>query len=232
MDAAGGDAIAAFDTYEEFLDSQVAPVDMYYLEDEELARQLVELGYRGSGEVIKREDFEARKLAAEQIRAAQRRAPKPLASKQFQSQIADSHFLLALSEREEANRNGRMTTIIFLRATNSKGQEVSGYIDLASRLQTDDFDLYFSRKRKLKPRPTDLSFYNWGTQTSRSNSTENYQVIYDQGPGLLFKNKKDRKIVNVDPELDTPGDNSTRCVLKTDEYLQVVFYDHVTRTKT
>ena len=33
-------------------------------QDEELARQLVELGYRGSGEVLKREDFEARKLAA------------------------------------------------------------------------------------------------------------------------------------------------------------------------
>lgn len=33
--------------------------------DEELARQLVELGYRGSGEVLKREEFEARKLAAE-----------------------------------------------------------------------------------------------------------------------------------------------------------------------
>jgi hypothetical protein len=30
-----------------------------------LARQLVELGYRGSGEVLKREEFEARKLAAE-----------------------------------------------------------------------------------------------------------------------------------------------------------------------
>jgi hypothetical protein len=30
-----------------------------------LARQLVELGYRGSGEVLKREEFESRKLAAE-----------------------------------------------------------------------------------------------------------------------------------------------------------------------
>ena len=29
-------------------------------QDEELARQLVELGYRGSGEVLKRDEFEAR----------------------------------------------------------------------------------------------------------------------------------------------------------------------------
>ena len=34
------------------------------MEDEELARQLVELGYRGSGEVLKREEFEAKKQAA------------------------------------------------------------------------------------------------------------------------------------------------------------------------
>lgn len=36
-----------------------------FYKDEELARQLVELGYRGSGEVLKREEFEARKAAAE-----------------------------------------------------------------------------------------------------------------------------------------------------------------------
>ena len=41
-----------FTTYEDFLDSQISSTDLYYLEDEELARQLVELGYRGTGEVI------------------------------------------------------------------------------------------------------------------------------------------------------------------------------------
>ena len=41
---------------------------MYFSQDQELARQLVELGYRGSGEVLKREEFEARKAAAEASR--------------------------------------------------------------------------------------------------------------------------------------------------------------------
>ncbi|PIO34981.1 hypothetical protein AB205_0103300 [Aquarana catesbeiana] len=41
-------------------------------QDEELARQLVELGYRGSGEVLKREEFEARKAVAEASRLSQR----------------------------------------------------------------------------------------------------------------------------------------------------------------
>ena len=34
---------------------------MYYLEDEDQARQLVELGYRGSGDTLSREEFEAQK---------------------------------------------------------------------------------------------------------------------------------------------------------------------------
>ena len=53
--------LGKYQTYEDYLDDQVRPEDMYYLEDEELARQLVELGYRGNGETLKREEFEARK---------------------------------------------------------------------------------------------------------------------------------------------------------------------------
>lgn len=33
---------------------QVTETDMYYLQDEDLARQLVELGYRGSGDTLQR----------------------------------------------------------------------------------------------------------------------------------------------------------------------------------
>ena len=70
-DFAGGDSIVnEYDTYEDYLDSQITQTDIFYLEDEDLCRQLVELGYRGSGETLKREEFLARKKAAEQ---AQRR---------------------------------------------------------------------------------------------------------------------------------------------------------------
>jgi hypothetical protein len=41
----------------------------------------------------------------------------------------------ALAQREEAVRNGKLTTIVFIRERNSKGQEVSGYIDFAFRLK-------------------------------------------------------------------------------------------------
>ena len=56
------------------------------------------------------------------------------------------------------------------------------------------------------------------------------QVIAENEKGLLFKNKRDRKVINVDPKA-VPGDNSTRTELQTDEYIQAVIYDHVTRRR-
>merc|ERR1711865_1359232 len=67
VDALGGaDSLEQYATYEDYLDSQISETDMYYLEDEDLARQLVELGYRGTGETLKRNEFEARKKAENQ----------------------------------------------------------------------------------------------------------------------------------------------------------------------
>lgn len=180
---------------------------------------LQELGYRGSGETLKREEFEARKRAAEQARMDKlRAAPKALAS--ASKDLSGFPFLASLAEREEMVRNGKLTTIIFIRDKNHKGQEVSGYIDYAHRLKTENFEPYFERKHKLMPKPSDLSFYNWETQTSTSNATQNFQVIADNEAGLLFKNKRDRKVINVDPK-SRPGDNSRRIELQTHEYIQV-----------
>ncbi|EFJ44055.1 hypothetical protein VOLCADRAFT_82997 [Volvox carteri f. nagariensis] len=219
-----------FATYEDYLDSQINSTDVYYLEDVELARQLVELGIRGNGEVIRREEFEQRKEASEQARQARlNKKPKKLASQG--KHVEEYPLLQALKDREEAVRNGKLTTIIFIRDKNSKGQEVSGYIDYGHRLKTESMEPYFDRKKRLMPRPSDLSFYNWETQMSTSNPTPNFQVIADNEAGLLFKNKRDRKVINVDPRAK-PGDNSTRTELDTTEYLQVVVYDHVTRRRS
>ncbi|ORZ34011.1 hypothetical protein BCR44DRAFT_409635 [Catenaria anguillulae PL171] len=225
----GDSIINEFATYEEYLDSQITPIDLFYLEDKELARQLVELGYRGSGEPLKREEFDARKKAAENFRLAKRWQTKLLSNQG--KEFSASNLLKALAEREEANRNGKMTTIIFLRMRNSRNQEISGYIDYAHRLKSESFDAYFAMSKVLHPRPSDMSFFNWETQLCTSNNTPNWQVIADNETGLLFKNKRDRKVVNVDPKAD-PGDNTERKELVSMEYIQVVLYDHLTRRKT
>jgi len=231
LQGGGVDAIATeFETYEDYLDKQITPTDLYYLEDVELARQLVELGYRGNGEILRREEFEARKEAAELARQQKaNKKPKKLAS--AGKDLDGFPLLKALAQREEAVRNGKLTTIIFIRDRNAKKQEISGYIDYAHRLKTENLEPIFECKKRLLPKPSDLSFFNWETQTSTSNPTPNFQVIADNEAGLLFKNKRDRKIINVDPK-SRPGDNSTRFDVVTDEYLQVVIYDHVTRRRT
>lgn len=76
-----------------------------------------------------------------------------------------------------------------------------------------------------------LPYFSCGSLSSTSNPTPNFQVKADGEAGLLFKNKRDRKVINVDPNADC-GDNSTRHVIRTKEYIQVVIYDHMTRRRS
>ncbi|TMS03149.1 Uncharacterized protein E3U43_000038, partial [Larimichthys crocea] len=224
-------SVTQFKVYEEdYLHSKVTSMDAYDLKNRELARKLVEHGHKGT--VLSREEFEEKKAAAQAPEAVKsntfysRSQPMTLAS--AGKELKDN-FLKALAEREEANRSGKMTSVIFIRDHNTLGQEVSGYIDYAHRLKTQDFEPYFSGKKRLMPGRSDLCYYNWKTQVSTSNSSPNFEVIYDDPNGLLFKNKRDKKILNVDP-LSGSGEDSNRMFLQSDLYIHVVVYDHNIRT--
>jgi hypothetical protein len=90
-----------------------------------------------------------------------------------------AEFLVAVQElqrREEAVRNGKLATIVFVRDVNPKGQEISGYIDYGDRLNNSSMDAVFQLKQRFVPKPTDLSFYNWDTHGSATNPTMDFQV--------------------------------------------------------
>jgi len=87
-----------------------------------VGRQLVELGYRGLGDAMKREEFEARKLMLHERSNQKTAVPKQLAS--LDKDLTSYPFLQNLANREELVRTGKLTTIIFIRDVNSKGQEV------------------------------------------------------------------------------------------------------------
>lgn len=137
-----------------------------------------------------------------------------------------------LAEREEKVLNGRWLTIIFLRMeVPGKKQEISGYIDYAHRLKTEDFRPIFEGKVRLMPKPTDLSYYNWKTGVCASNDSPNFKVDSGSGEsGLLFRNKRDRKVINVNPNIKLDENVSRREVYSPD-YTQIVLYDHETRKK-
>jgi len=252
------DAVTSFNTYEEYIDSQVGDADRAYVESVETQRALVELGYRGSGVTLKREEFEARKLADRERHLHKEVAPKALSS--VDKDLAGKPLLQALAAREELVRNGKLTTIIFIRDKNSKGQEVSGYIDYAHRLKTDSWEAIFEGRVKLAPRPSDLSYFNWDTGVTTSNPSPIFNVVTDGGvSGLLFKAKRDRKVspyalsgvtwkrsltpsfhpplslsrsstqsITVDPD-SVPGDSTSRTEISTTEHLQVVLWDRFVR---
>lgn len=118
-----------------------------------------------------------------------------------------------------------------------KKREISGYIDLAHRMQTENFRDYFTGKLKLKPRPTDLSYYNWETQKATANESPNFRVDTDSIAGLTFRNRRDRKTISVDPKVYEDGANNdphtTRDVIDSPyEYAQIVFFDHEATKKS
>lgn len=127
-----------------------------------------------------------------------------------------------------------MTTILFLRIAGRDGKnEVSGYIDLADRMKKEDFKPIFMKKKTLMPRETDLSYYNWDGQKASINDSPNFRTDANSDQGLLFRNKRDRKVICVNPEnMDNVGDDTERTELQDCEpYTQVVFFDHLTRRK-
>ncbi|XDV20454.1 hypothetical protein PO909_025778 [Leuciscus waleckii] len=116
-----------------------------------------------------------------------------------------------------------MQSIIFIRDRNSRGQEISGYIDYSHRLKSEDFEPYFSGKKRFLPKTTDVV-----NPKMLIAICSNYEVITENPSGLLFQHKKDKKILNVDPEA-IPGDSFIRTPVRSDLYVHVVIYDHDTR---
>ncbi|GIQ85722.1 protein of unknown function DUF4464 [Kipferlia bialata] len=228
---AENDVASQYDTYSDYLDSFIASDDLFYLEDQEVARRLVELGIRTNGDILTAEEFEQRRKVAEVSRLQGMTKTKvTLAS--AGKDLSDFPLLYALAQREELVRSGKLAVIIFIRDKNHAGQEISGYVDFGHRLRLNqqECEAFFLRTKKLLPRSSDLSFYNWETQYVSSMASANFEVIADHEEGFLFKCKRDRKVINVNPRVN-PGDKTRRHVIETDEYIQVVLYDHILRRK-
>ena len=190
------DDISNIKTYSEFLDRFVSYEDKMYLEDEELARDVKELYAVNKGEIRSKEDFYRKKKEIEDMDKEEETKERPLFS--LNMNYRKGSFLDQLQERENEVRNGRKSTIIFIRYKDKKGKETSAYIDYRERLKNDEMESVFKEGRPLLPKPTDLSYYNWSLQKVISTDSTFFRV--DAGPKerLSFKNNTDRKVINVD----------------------------------
>ena len=190
--------ISKIGTYAEFLDRFVTDEDRMYLEDEELARDVKELYAVNKGEIRNKADFDRKKREIEEMNREEDTKERPLFS--LNMNYRKGSFLDQLKDRESEVRNGRKSTIIFIRYKDKKGKETSAYIDYRERLKNDEMEGVFKEGHPLLPKISDLSYYNWTTQ--KVNSTDSTFFRVDAGPKerLSFKNNTDRKIINVDLE--------------------------------
>ena len=190
--------ITKLETYSQFLDKFVTDEDRMYLEDEELARDVKELYAVNKGEIRSKEDFERKKREIEEMNREEEAKERPLFT--LNMNYRKGSFLDQLKEREGEVRNGRKSTIIFIRYKDKKGKETSAYIDFRERLKTDEIEGVFKKGLPLLPKPSDLSYYNWTMQKITGKDSTFFRV--DAGPKerLSFKNNTDRKIINVDLE--------------------------------
>lgn len=220
--------LLAFKDYENYLDSLITFVDLGYLENLNVAREIAELGYRCTGETLSREAFYKRLKAVRDLFFPLYK-PYELTSELI---TPANTVMQELALRERSNRLKLISTIIFIRNLTRLQFEISGYIDYSERLEKENWVPYFEGKKKIWPRASDLAYYHWRTGKTCINETSNYQPIIDPKHGLLFKNCHDRHLINVNPEASSPGVCTTRIRIFCLEYEHVILYDHIIRSKS
>ena len=100
-------------------------------------------------------------------------------------------------------------------------------------MKNEDFKLIFQKRKNITPKVGDLSYYSWEGQQIVYNDSVNFKVDANSEAGLLFRNRRDRKVINVNPYLP-PEEQTGVCIreeIECEEYTQVVFFDHETRRK-
>ncbi|GBP31538.1 Uncharacterized protein C4orf22 homolog [Eumeta japonica] len=164
--------LLAFETWHDYLDDFIEVADLRNLRSLISARTIAALGYRSSGETLQEKEFYARRAVINEI-VYPTLTPYVLASEGAQPR---DPLARELAMRERSNRIGNLQTIIFVRHFTKSGFEISGYIDYAHRLITEDWTPFFRINKQLWPAAKDLGYFHWRHGTVRSNITRNYKV--------------------------------------------------------
>ena len=123
------EVVDRFETYEDYLDTFITEDDMIYLGEEEIARIVVELGYRSSATLTREKFFQTKaELAAarnisgkQEVRLSQADSED---SRETPGEARPDRLLQAIRERFPTNLNNSQNTILFLSRAPDDGQEV------------------------------------------------------------------------------------------------------------
>ncbi|XP_064553947.1 cilia- and flagella-associated protein 299-like [Drosophila montana] len=221
-----------FQSYEDYLNSFIKKEEYRYLSSMQPIRKLVKLGYRCTAKVYEEHEFyQLRKQLHDHI------SPKVLSSVLYGSYFKGTDAALqALVDREEANLLQKLSTIIFLQVRQRSGFDICGYIDYEKSLR--DFTLklpdrtnwraVFEGRAKLRPKPSDLSFFDWHRSILCYNDTYNYETVRGSNT-LMFKHKADHKLIPVTDKPNPHSDNVNRLMIPSEIYGYIILYDHTLR---
>lgn len=123
-------------------------------------------------------------------------------------------------------------------ARQTSGFDISGYIDYSASLRSYNLDLrgstnwkrVFDGTEKLRPKSTDLSFYDWQKKFFAYNDSENYHTC-QIGQALSFTHKGDHKIIQPDIKPGQNFGNVKRTTIDFSNLGSLVLYDHIVRKK-
>lgn len=132
-------------------------------------------------------------------------------------------------------------TIVFICVKDKSGFDFSGYIDFASSLNDYfrktpgciNWPKVFAGTTLLRPKPNDLSFYDWHQDKVFQNDSVNWKIINDVKYGLTFMHKGDHKKFCTNFNENTPQHlrNCTKKLIESPLYGPAIIYDHIIRKK-
>jgi hypothetical protein len=194
------DFIARFRDYNDYLDSLIAEEDIRYLQDGELARLIAELSYRGAGRTLTEREYNAeiyRIEMAKKLKEINENSAKE--GDMLGRGKDDGPLVTAIKARYKDNKEGRLHSVfyIILRGVEDE-EEVAGHIDLAERIQLENFLPYLTGSKQLMPRPRDLTYCNWASNKTRWGSSAHWEVVAG-GPRLVLRHRTEGVQVTVGP---------------------------------
>ena len=128
------EVVDLYDTYEEYLNVFITEDDMLYLGEEEIARLIVELGYRSSGTLSREKFFQtkaelsaARNINSKQDAESGGNQREEREENPSESEVGDTQedvLLEVLKAKFSSNLDNSVNTILFLSVDQENGTEV------------------------------------------------------------------------------------------------------------
>ncbi|XP_033150816.1 cilia- and flagella-associated protein 299 [Drosophila busckii] len=194
-------ALLEFKSHADYMMSLITLEDKRYLQNTRVAKKIAELGFRTNGKVYDEAEFEATKA-----HTLENLNPRlNLSALHGALYTGEDRALCALADREHGNLTQKLATIIFLLVHDASGFDLSSYIDYSNSLHrgnmqeigSRDWSAIFEGRRPLRPKRSDLSFYDWHRKLVCYNNSSNYEVV-PLGHALSFKHKGDHRFITID----------------------------------